>query len=124
MAIKCIETIEKGILEVHATDHFTEKDYTQLDEATDRLLAHAPCIRVLLLLQDFHGWETESLWERRKVIFKHGQKLERMAVVGSESLRELMLSMRHAWQNSEVLFFTDNEELEARNWIENRSDKA
>lgn len=118
MAVEFTESVERRILEVHASNHFTEEDYEHLDEATDRLLSRVPSIRVLLILQDFHGWETESLWERRKLTRKHGARLEKMATVGDESLRDLMSSMGHSWTNTEVRFFTTDQIAEARQWIE------
>ncbi len=118
MAVTLIESVEKKLLEVHASALFTEEDYKQLGNATERLLTKTESIRVLLILEDFHGWEMDSFWERGKMAAKYKRRVHRMATVGSESSQDLLATMAHSWTHTEVRFFPTDQLEQARAWIE------
>lgn len=117
MAVKLKSSSNNPLLEVHATDHFTEKDYQELGDAAAQLLSQLDSIRVLLVLTEFHGWETDSLWERGKLANRFGRQINRLAIVGDVSLRELVITMGRSWKHTTVRFFAEELEDDARTWL-------
>ena len=82
----------------------------------DRLKIHDK-LRVLLYLEDFHGWEVSATWEDIKFDAKHFNDFERIAIVGEQRWEQGMAIFCKPFTSAKVRYF-DHEQLdEAKAWI-------
>jgi hypothetical protein len=81
-------------------------------------LARLGSARLLCVLKEFEGWHTGSDWHNMDFYMKHGDAIERIAVVGEERWRDLTLMFASAdLRRAPVKFFTENNLMSARAWL-------
>ena len=74
--------------------------------------------RLLFVLDGFAGWETHEGWHDLSFYVSHGDKIERIAIVGPERWRSESLMFAAAdLRKAEVAFFLDESIDEARAWL-------
>jgi hypothetical protein len=75
-------------------------------------------VRLLLVLRDFDGWQSGDDWRDLSFYVKHGEKIERMAIVGDERWRsETLMFVGADLRTAPVEFFTDDNADGARAWL-------
>jgi hypothetical protein len=74
-------------------------------------------IRILVEMQDFHGWDAGALWEDMKWNASHFRDIERLALVGNSKWRQWMASFCKPFTTAEVRYFTPGQLEEARGWL-------
>lgn len=74
--------------------------------------------RLLVILDGFEGWETHAGWSDLSFYVKHGDAIERIAIVGPERWRSETLMFAAAdLRRAPVQFFVEGSEAEARAWL-------
>ena len=113
-----IEVIQAdGYLEVHASGKLTKEFYETFVPAVEAQIKESGKLRVLFIMQDFHGWTAGALWEDIKFDMKHWNDIERLAIVGESKWEEGMAVFCKPFTGAKVKYF-DNEKIdEARAWI-------
>ncbi|MDQ5908544.1 MAG: hypothetical protein QG599_635 [Pseudomonadota bacterium] len=75
-------------------------------------------IRVLILLENFTGWEPGEQWSDVSFFFKHDQDIEKIAVVSESRWRDEMSVFLFAdYRQAEARFFTESEREAAHAWL-------
>lgn len=74
-------------------------------------------IRILVIMHDFHGWETIALWEDIKFDARHFSDIERLAMVGETAWQEWMAKFCRPFTTAKIKYFDVSEVEEARVWI-------
>jgi hypothetical protein len=75
-------------------------------------------VRLLFVLHDFDGWDSQDNWRDLSFYVKHGNAIERIAIVGPERWRELTLMFAAAdLREAPVEFFSPGALSEARTWL-------
>jgi hypothetical protein len=74
--------------------------------------------RLLFVLDGFEGWEPHAGWSDLSFYAKHGDAIERIAIVGPERWRSETLMFAAAdLRRAPVEFFVDGDIAEARAWL-------
>ena len=74
--------------------------------------------RLLFILQEFEGWEANPNWGDLTFYVKHGDSIERIAIVGDERWRSEALMFASAdLRRAPVEFFSESALAEARAWL-------
>lgn len=74
--------------------------------------------RLLVVLQGFEGWESNSAWNDLSFYFAHGDALARIAIVGEEPWRSEALMFAAAdLRRGPVEFFVPAELDKAQAWL-------
>jgi hypothetical protein len=103
-------------LEVHGTLHKFEFERCQ-DVLIDEIGRVGP-VRLLFLLDGFEGWEPHDNWNDLTFYIKHGDAIERIAIVGDERWRSLSLMFAAAdLRKAPVEFFSPEQVVDARAWL-------
>ena len=77
-----------------------------------------PTARLLVVLQAFEGWESNSAWNDLSFYFAHGDALARIAIVGEERWRSEALMFAAAdLRKGPVEFFVPEALSRARAWL-------
>jgi len=75
-----------------------------------------PCL--LVILENFEGWERGADWNDLDFMISHGGKITKIAIVGEPRWEPLALAFAGAGvRRAPVKFFAPNELEQARNWL-------
>ena len=75
-------------------------------------------VRLLFLLEGFEGWAAQDDWRDLTFYVKHGDAIERIAIVGDERWRgETMMFAGADLRKAPVEFFEVGSLSEARGWL-------
>ncbi len=74
--------------------------------------------KLLVLLTDFNGWEPHANWNDLTFYVKHGDAIERIAIVGDPRWEDQALMFAAAGlRRAPVEFFTNADLAKARAWL-------
>ena len=81
-------------------------------------IAGAGTVKLLVLLEDFTGWERSEAWGDTDFFFGHRNDFEKIAVVGKLRWEaEVMAFTGAGLRKGPVKFFQETGETEARAWL-------
>jgi hypothetical protein len=93
----------------------------ELEQSQQRLaaeMARGGPARLLFVLDGFEGWDPEARWNDLSFYVKHGDTIERIAIVGPERWRSETLMFAGAdLRRAPVGFFVEGAVGEARAWL-------
>jgi hypothetical protein len=74
--------------------------------------------RLLVVLENFEGWERGADWNDLDFMISHGGKISKIAIVGEQRWETLALAFAGAGvRRAPVKFFPPNELGQARTWL-------
>jgi SpoIIAA-like len=102
-----------GVLSKDDLDRVQEHLLKEMDRTGIRT------VRLLVVLEDFEGWDSRSSnWNDLTFYVKHGDRLERIAIVGNERWRDHALMFAAAdLRRGPVEFFASDAMSDARAWL-------
>ena len=81
-------------------------------------IASVGTVKLLVLLENFAGWERGEQWGDTDFFFSHGDDFEKVAVVGDPRWEAQVLAFTGAgMRKGPVKFFPETGEPEARAWL-------
>ena len=110
-------TIVDGVMEVDVTGRLTKDDYAQFVPATEQAIKEHGKIRILFVMQDFHGWSAGAAWEDIKFDLKHFSHIERLGIVGESRWEHGMAIFCRPFTTAKLRYFDIAKIEEAREWI-------
>jgi hypothetical protein len=114
-----LETISAGrVLEVRVTGKLTKEAYQKFVPAVDAQIKEYGKLRILFLMQDFHGWTAGAMWEDLKFDLKHWKDIERLAIVGDKKWEKGMAAFCKPFTKATIRYFDAAQIEEARQWLE------
>ncbi len=117
MAIELHEEPEHKLLRVVAGGKLDRADYERFVPLVERMIQQHGPIRVLLELNDFHGWTAGALWEDVKFDLKHFRDIERLAIVGDRTWERGMATFCKPFTTASIRYFDREQRDEAAEWI-------
>ena len=109
---------KNNVLEVHAAGKLEHNDYEAFVPKVEQMIEEHGRIRILLILDDFHGWEAGALWEDIKFDVKHFNDIERLAIVGDKKWEQGMAVFCKPFTTAKVKYFDKLEIDQAREWVQ------
>src|SRR4051812_24626478 len=74
--------------------------------------------KLLCVLQQFEGWERDADWTNLGFYMMHGNAISRIAIVGDERWRDLIMMFASAdLRKAPIEFFPPNDIERARDWL-------
>jgi hypothetical protein len=117
MAAK-ITGLHDGILSLVVSGQLTQKELAAIQAETARYITTAGRIRILVLAQDFAGWEKGGTWGDFSFQVVHDDDIERMAIVGDERWRDLtLLFTSQGLRPFPIEYFLPARIADARAWL-------
>jgi hypothetical protein len=117
-----LETISKGrVLEVRVTGKLTKEAYQTFVPAVDAQIKQYGKLRILFVMQDFHGWTANAMWEDLKFDLKHWKDIERLAIVGDKKWEKGMAAFCKPFTKAQIRYFDAAQVAEAREWLESEA---
>jgi hypothetical protein len=120
-----LETISAGrVLEVRVVGKLTKEAYETFVPAVDAQIKQYGKLRILFVMQDFHGWTAGALWEDLKFDVTHWKDIERLAVVGDKKWEKGMAAFCKPFTKAEIRYFDLAQLEQAREWLQSKSAPA
>ena len=74
--------------------------------------------RLLVILENFEGWERGADWNDLDFLFSHAGKISKIAIVAEPRWESPALAFAGAWvRRTPVKFFPPNDFEQARSWL-------
>jgi SpoIIAA-like len=109
-----------NIFRVEIQDTLTKEDLKRCEDQLLRESARTGPVRLLFILDGFAGWNAQDNWGDLSFFVKHGDVIERIAIVGEERWRDEALMFAAAdLRKAPVAFFSEAQE--ARVWLERQT---
>lgn len=117
MPVQFQHNSEDKYLEVRVSGKLEEADYERFGPKFEALIEQHGKLRVLLIMEDFHGWTFRGLWEDVKFDVKHFNDIERLAIVGETKWHAGMATFCKPFTSAAVRYFEKFELDDAREWL-------
>lgn len=88
-----------------------------LPELENALRTRSGPHRILIRLEDFHGWEIEALWADIRFDAEHRTTFDRVAVVGESGLEEWGTKLSKPFLDADIRYFDWAELSAAESWL-------
>ena len=115
--VEQIYTDTPGILGVKLSGKLNDYDYRRFVPIVEGAVVSQGRIRMLTVLEDFHGWDLHALWDDIKFATKHGSDFERIALVGDRKWEQYMASVCKPFTKAAVKYFDAREIDAAWEWV-------
>jgi len=94
-------------------------EYLQIQSEIESVIKQIGQIRILVLLNDFDGWETASGWEDTSFVDRNDPYIKKFAIVGDQQWRGLVSAFTlQGLRPVPIEYFTEDKEAVARQWLE------
>jgi hypothetical protein len=80
-----------GVLTMKVSGTLTEAELRAVQQATGELIREQGTLRILVLAENFAGWEQGRKWNDFEFQSKYDRNIARMAIVGDRKWEELAL---------------------------------
>jgi hypothetical protein len=107
-----------NIVAIRAKDKVTKDDYEKIDPLLTKTVKDHDKINLYLEIMDIKGVTPKAMWEDFKAYFNYVNRIKKIAVVGEDNWTRALTVTIRPWMKGEVRYFTANESLEAKRWID------
>ena len=116
MPIKINDGID-DIVEIRATGKLTKEDFSSFVPKFEECVRRLGKLRVLFDVTDFHGWQSDGIWEEIKFDVKHNNDYRRLAVIGDEKWHHWLVAAFKPFTFAETQYFSAPQSDQARQWL-------
>ena len=117
MPVKVIESSGK-LISVKITAKLKKAELDRMQSIATEFMKREGKIKILVLLEDFLGWERGADWEDVNFQLEHDRDIEKIAIIGDEKWRNLVLAFTgKPFRPVEIEYFTPSQLEQARAWI-------
>jgi hypothetical protein len=86
-----VVSFANGIMTVKFGGKLTQPELTGVQQRAAEIMETLPKTRILVLTENFQGWDKGGAWDDVTFQAKHDQQIERMAVVGDKKWEDLAM---------------------------------
>jgi hypothetical protein len=103
-------------VDIRGTLHKADLDRCQREIAAE--IGRFGKVRLLFVLDRFEGWDAADNWRDLSFYVRHGDAIDRIAIVGDERWRDLALMFANAdLRKGPVEYFSADAVAEAQAWL-------
>jgi hypothetical protein len=99
----------------HASGKLTHEDYEDFRNHIEEMVHEHGSVRVLLDLNDFHGWDLRSAWDDLMLGLRYPGRFDRCAILGDQGWQEWMTQLAKPFFRVE--YFDRSEREAAWRWL-------
>jgi len=115
--IRKLQPAKGNVIGFMLSGRLHDADYRVLVPEIEALIEREGKIRLLIQLEDFHGWDLHAAWDDVAFDIKHYHDLERIALVGDQAWEKWMVKLSKPFTGAEIMFFPSDEIDEAWDWL-------
>ena len=103
---------------LHITGVLRRRDLEAVEQVAADAIRRGGAIRLLVVLDGFAGWEPGASWRDLEFYIRHGDGIEKMAIVGDEKWRSEALMFAGAdLRKAAVEYFGTSDMARAAAWL-------
>ena len=106
-----------NIVRVHVTGKLTKEDYDLFVPQIDQWLSDHGKVKILFVMEDFHGWTLSAAWEDTKFGMKHYKDVEKIAMIGDKAWEKGMATFCRPFTMGKIKYFDQSDADEAEKWL-------
>jgi hypothetical protein len=110
-------TAENNLVCVRVSGKLTQADYDELIPSWKAAIARYGKMRLLFIMEDFHGWDASAAWDDFRFDRKHGAQIERVAMVGEKAWQQWITKLGALFADTTVRYFEHRQLNEAERWV-------
>ncbi len=109
---------EGNVIGVRVSGKLKKEDYERLEPWLEKEVERHGKLRVLVLMEDFSGWDSlEAAWEDLKIDVRFNKYIERVALVGDAVWQKWMTKLSNPLAHAELRYFDMSHLEDAWAWI-------
>ena len=109
---------EGNVHRLDVTGVLRKQDFERCQASLLERMRRGGSVRLLFVLKNFEGWDTRDDWRDLTFYVRHGDAIERIAIVGDEQWRGESLMFAGAdLRRAPVEFFSPDDVSGARAWL-------
>lgn len=113
-----IEHHPDDYLVLRASGKLTKADYDAgVPELENAMRLREGPVRLLILLEDFRGWDIGALWADLRFDAQHHADFERIAIVGDKRWQEWGTAFSKPFFGPKMRYFGQEQRPEAEAWL-------
>lgn len=117
--------VQDGGITVRVSGRLTQRELAAVQADMAGLLRAGGRIRILVLAENFSGWEQGGQWSDFSFQDAHDAQIERMAIVADEQWRDLaLLFTSQGLRPFPIEFFPTGRLAAARTWLQGQDPAA
>jgi hypothetical protein len=117
MSFDLTESMDGKLINVTVSGKLTKEAYQAFVPKTEEAIKKFGKVRVLFVMNDFHGWDAGALWEDMKFDIKHFAHIERLAIVGETKWEQGMAVFCRPFTTAKLKYFDHKDLDQAQKWI-------
>ena len=107
-----------NVFRVEISGTLRVRDLQACEEQVLSVMHEQGLVRLLFVLREFDGWDVQDNWRDLEFYVRHGDAIERIAIVGDQRWRDLALMFAAAdMRKAPVEYFDKTAVTEARLWL-------
>src|SRR5512140_3630859 len=107
-----------GILSARISGKLTHAELVALQHAASDLIKQKGKVRLLVMVENFQGWERGGDWGDLSFQSEHDAHIERMAIVGDRKWQDLaLLFASKGLRKFPIEYYEPGDLAEARAWL-------
>ncbi len=118
MSFNVTEHADGKLIEIQVSGKLSKAAYDAFLPMTEARIKEFGKVRMLVVLDDFHGWDAGALWEDIKFDMKHHGHIERLAIVGETKWEKGMAAFCNPFTSATIKYFDIADVEKAREWIQ------
>jgi len=113
-----MEHEDNNVYRLDLQGRLRKTDFQRAEQELEGEIAQRGSVRLLIVLDGFTGWDPGAPWNDLTFYMKHGDAIERIAIVGPDRWRSHMLMFAGAdLRPAPVEYFPPGTAAEARAWL-------
>ena len=118
MACKIIQA-GAGIVRIRISEQMCVEDLHSAHETCIALMKKGGILKLLVMLENFHGWEHSSAWAETVFMADQDRQIQKMAFVGDEQWRDQACAfVGKGLRSFEIEYFVPSASAEADRWLQ------
>ncbi|MDQ2868740.1 MAG: STAS/SEC14 domain-containing protein [Verrucomicrobiota bacterium] len=106
-----------NLVRVDVSGKLTQEDYDALIPSLEQVIARHGSMRLLFVMENFHGWDAGAAWDDFRFGITHASKVGRVAMVGEKSWQKWMAKLGSYFSRDAVKYFDHSQMAEAERWV-------
>ena len=116
--LRVIDDPGNRVIALKLSGKLHDEDYDRFVLLVEQAIANEGKTRMLLIFEDFYGWNPHALWDDIAFEAAHHDRIERIAMVGDADWRSWMDKVSGPFSKASVQQFAPDAEADARAWLE------
>ena len=107
-----------SVVTVKITGELKKSELERIQGVASEAIKHWGKIRVLVIMENFRGWERGADWEDMTFTLEHDNDIEKVAVVGDTGWKDLVYAfLGKGFRPVAIEYFAPSEFHKAQKWL-------